>query len=232
MKAIFFLARTRFSFPMILILFVCIFAPAAYSDQGSHGLPSDTDPSAQYLFFLHNYYVEKNGPDKDCRYQDILKAFEEKGFIVISELRSGKIVPCTHGAKVAGQVNKLLESGVPPENIVVSGHSKGGVIALCAASLLENPRINYVIMAGCEIAPIKKYKMYPDFAKLKGRILSIYAGSDKIAGSCENAFSMTSEGIFSSEVKLASNAGHRLFFAPDEIWLSPVVEWIKKNGAS
>ncbi|WP_022665997.1 alpha/beta hydrolase [Desulfospira joergensenii] len=223
---------TRLSFLyswVCLVLALWVFVPGAFSRQASYEMPSDIDPSARYLFFLHNYYVEKNGPGGDCRYQDILRAFEEKGFTVISELRSGKIIPCTYAAVVTARVKTLLESNVPPRNIVVAGHSKGGVIGLCMASQLENSKIQYVIMAGCEIASVKKYKMYPDFRKLKGRILSIYAESDKIAGSCNQAFSHAAKGLSNTEIKLKSNAGHRLFFTPDDIWLSPMFEWIKRN---
>jgi len=66
-------------------------------------------------------------------------------------------------------------------------------------------------MAGCEIAPLVKFKMYPDFKKLNGRILSVYATSDSIAGSCEKAFSAASKGFSSTEIKLKSDAGHKLF---------------------
>lgn len=206
-----------------------VFIPTAISGQSSYDMPSSIDQTARYLFFLHNYYVEKNGPDGDCKYYDILKAFAEKGFVVVSDIRTGKIVPCTYAGKTAQQVNKLLTAGVPPQNITVAGHSKGAVITLCAASLLENPELNFVVMAGCEIAPIKKYKMYPDFNLLQGRMLSIFAASDTIAGSCKEAFSMASNGLSGTEVKLESDAGHKLFFTPADIWTTPVMKWINKS---
>jgi len=86
---------------------------------------------------------KKNGPDGDCKYNDILKAFADKGFVVISEVRTGKIVPCTYAQKVVKQVRTLLDSGVPPQNITVGGHSKGGVITLCVASELGNPKVSF-----------------------------------------------------------------------------------------
>ena len=146
----------------LLALFMSVYVPASYSGQSSYGMPSDIDPSAKYFFFMHNYYVEKNGPEGDCKYNDILKAFADRRFIVISEVRTGKIVPSTYAEKVVRQVRTLLDSGVPPQNITVGGHSKGGVINLCIASKLENPKVNFVVMAGCEIAAVKKLNMYPD----------------------------------------------------------------------
>ncbi len=173
--------------------------------------------------------MEKKGPEGDCKYNDILKAFADRGFIVVSEVRTGKIVPCTYAEKVVKQLRTLLDSGVPPQNITVGGHSKGGVISLCVASKLENPKINFVAMAGCEIATVKKFQMYPDFKNLKGRILSIYASSDSIANSCDATFSKASEELYDTEIKLNSDAGHKLFFTPKEIWLDPVIGWIN-NG--
>ena len=222
------------SFPIVFsiaffALCMTVYVLPSYSGQASYGMPSDIDPSAKYFFFLHNYYVEKNGPEGDCKYNDILKAFADRGFTVVSEVRTGKIIPCTYAEKLVRQLRTLLNSGVPPQNITVGGHSKGGVISLCIASKLENPKVSFVIMAGCEIAAVKKCKMYPDFKKLKGRILSVYASSDSIANSCEDAFSKASGELSDTEIKLKSDAGHKLFFTPKEIWLDPVISWIK-NG--
>jgi len=216
-------------FICLLIFFMLIQVPSALSGQSSYDMPTQIDPSEKYLFFLHNYYVETKGPDGDCRYKDILNAFSDQGFVVISEIRTGKIIPCTFATKVVQQVKTLLASGVPPQNIIVSGHSKGGVIGLCAASQLESSNVKFVIMAGCEISGIKKYKLYPDFTKLKGNILSVYAKSDLVAGSCKNSFSMASQGLAATEIEIESDAGHRLFFAPDQIWLAPVIEWINNS---
>jgi hypothetical protein len=211
---------------VFIVIVMTVFVPITFSGQSSYGMPSGIDQTAKYFFFLHNYYVEKNGPDGVCKYYDILKAFADQGFVVISEIRTGKIIPCTYAAKVVKQVNKLLNAGVPPENITVGGHSKGGVISLCIASALGNSKVNFIIMAGCEIEAVEKYNMYPDFKNLKGRILSIYATSDAVANSCSEAFSMSDKGLNGTEIKLESDAGHKLFFTPQEIWLVPIVNWI------
>ncbi len=205
--------------------------PCTSMGQTSYDVPTTIDPGARYFLFVHNYYVEKNGPLGDCKYHDILAAFADRGFIVISEVRTGKIIPCTYAEKVAKNVKTLLNAGVRPENITVGGHSKGGVITLCAASILNNEKINFVVMAGCEIAGIKKYNMYPDYSSLKGRMLSIYAVSDSIASSCKGAFAEASKGLSNKEIILKSDSGHRLFFSPMGIWIDPIVDWIK-NGRS
>ncbi|MDJ0623795.1 MAG: hypothetical protein QNJ17_12575 [Desulfocapsaceae bacterium] len=200
-----------------------------YSTQIFTTVPGAINTSAKYLFFLHNYYVEKNGPDGDCKYNDLLNTFADEGYVVISEVRQGKIIPCTYAEKITAEVKKLLDVGVPAKNIIVSGHSKGGAIALCVASQLNNENINYVIMAGCEIAGIKKHSMYPDFANLKGHILSVYAGSDTIAGSCSQSFTMAGVRLDAEEMVLTSEKGHRLFFSPDEVWSTPVLGWLNET---
>jgi hypothetical protein len=212
---------------LLLVLSALDCVSIAYAKQSSYDMPSTIDVSAEYLFFLHNYYVEKHGPDGDCKYYELLNDFADAGFTVISEVRSGKIIPCTYAQTIVRQINTLLDAGVPPENITVAGHSKGGVITLCVSSRLGNPKVNFVVMAGCEIRPI--LNTYPDYKTLKGRFLSIYASSDSVAGSCARVFSKVAEGISSTEVKLESDGGHRLFFKPDRIWLDPVINWIKQG---
>jgi hypothetical protein len=192
-------------------------------------MPETIDPNARYFLFLHNYYVEKNGPLGDCKYHDILASFAERGFVVISEVRKGKIIPCTYAEKTVGKVKTLLDAGVRPENITVGGHSKGGVITLCIASLLDNEKINFVVMAGCDIAGVKKHNMYPNFESLKGRMLSIYAASDSIADSCQDAFARAPKGLSSMEIILESEFGHQLFFTPLDVWIDPIVDWIDKG---
>ena len=71
----------------------------------------------------------------------------------------------------------------------------GGAIALWVASQLKNENINSVIMAGCEIADIKKHRMYPDFANIEGYILSMYVYSNNITGNCSQSFIMGGGGL-------------------------------------
>lgn len=214
---------------MMCLIFLLNFSFIAYGgEKASYSMPSSIDSSAKYLFFLHNYYVEKHGPDGDCKYYDILQAFADNGFTVVSEVRSGEIVPSTYAQKIVTQVNYLLDAGVIPENITVAGHSKGGVITLCVASQLENPKIGFIVMAGCEIKPLEPD--YPDFTRLKGNFLSVYALSDIIAGSCNEAFSKAIAGISNKEIKIKSDKGHKLFFQPENIWTKPVMAWLKERN--
>lgn len=187
--------------------------------------PSTINPSAHYLFFHHNYYVETKGPDGDCKYSDILKAFADMGFIVISEIRPKDVSVIDYSFKAAKDVQSLLDAGVPQENITVAGHSKGGVITIRVASLLEKAKLNYLVLAGFEIKALEK--AYPDFTRLKGNFLSVYASSDKVAGSGKAAFSKAREGLTAQEITLENAGGHQLFFKPADVWFEPVVVWLK-----
>lgn len=206
-----------------ILFFVAAFCmvPTAKSAEPSYDMPSTINLSASYLLFHHNYYVETKGVNGDCKYYDILKSFADKGYTVISEIRPKDVSVIEYSKKAAADVNKLLDAGVPPEKITVAGHSKGGVITLQVAALLQNPKINYAVLAGCGIKGLEKG--YPDFGALKGKFLSLYASSDKIAGSCGAAFTQA------REVVLDSPAGHQLFFKPVDVWIEPVVDWLKHN---
>jgi predicted esterase len=202
-----------------------LMATMAYAEQSQYGMPVVPAASAKYLFFFHNLYVETKGPEGDCKYYDILKTFTDKGFVVISELRPKDASVVEYARKGTANIQKLLDSGVPAENITVAGHSKGAVIAIQIASLLRKSKVNYVIMAGCGIKALEK--AYPNYSLLKGNILSIYATSDKIAGSCNQAFSQIKEGTTVKEIAVENAAGHQLFFKPVNAWVEPVISWLK-----
>jgi len=222
---------SRFILAMLIgctLLFLFAFTPVttASAENASYKMPATIDPSASYLFFHHNYYVETKGANGDCKYYDILKSFSDKGYTIISEIRPKDISVIEYGKKAAADVRTLLDAGVPPEKVTVAGHSKGGVITLQVAAQLKNPQISYVILAGCGIKALEKG--YPDFDTLQGSFLSLYAVSDKVAGRCGPAFSQNRDGFTAKEIVLDSPAGHQLFFKPVDVWIEPVAGWLKK----
>lgn len=218
---------TGMLFLTMFVISVSAFASTSLAASPSYSMPSTINASAKYLFFFHNLYVETKGTDGDCKYYDILKTFTDNGYIVISEIRPKDASIIEYAKKAVVNIQRLLDAGVPSENITVSGHSKGGVIAIQVASQLSKPKVNYVIMAGCAIKGLEK--AYPDYSRLNGNILSVYASSDKIAGSCNAAFSQSKNDVATKEIVLESAAGHQLFFKPTDVWLEPVMGWLKSN---
>jgi pimeloyl-ACP methyl ester carboxylesterase len=148
---------------------------------------------------------------------------------VISEARTGATDVGAYAKKVAAQIRQLLEKGVPPSQVTVIGHSKGGSIALIAASELQEEKLNFVIMAGCGKPGSGFGRSYQRFlderaARLRGRLLSIYDASDRIAGSCRAAIEKAAL-TESDEVVLETGRGHALFWSPEAVWLDEIVEW-------
>jgi len=163
------------------------------------------------------------------RYEVIVRAFSERGFLVFREARLKRVDVDAYAEEIAGRIRDLMSDGVPPENITVTGHSKGGMIALAVASKVGNEKINYVILAGCGREGTPFGRGYRDFLKgngdkIRGRILSLYDSSDRIAGTCREALGAAS-GVVSEEVVLHTGLGHGLFFSPDPRWVDRVVEW-------
>ena len=224
-----------------VLLFLCITAPV--TAKSSYKIPSNIDASAKYLFFMHGRIVEKLGPQGvhpkhpewgPHDYYGILKSFEEKRFTVISEERPKGTKAIKYSKKVAGQVRALLEAGVPPENITVSGFSKGGVMTLIVSTLLKNPKIKYVVLAGCcsnhpRFGSFYRKKVLSRAQDLQGQFLSIYDTVDDQCQTCEKEFKLAApETINSTEIKLKSGLGHGLFWTTREEWLEPMVSWINR----
>jgi pimeloyl-ACP methyl ester carboxylesterase len=198
-------------------------------------VPEAADPARRHLFYLHGAWIEQRGLERShprhgrYEYQAIVDALAERGFLVISEARTGATDVGAYAKKVAAQVRQLLEKGVPPSQVTVIGHSKGGSIVLIAASELREEKLNFVIMAGCGKPGSGFGRGFQRFleeraARLRGRLLSIYDASDGVAGSCRAAFEKAAL-TESDEVVLETGRGHALFWSPEAVWLDEVVEW-------
>lgn len=105
---------------LALVSFLVQPPSAIGADRAIHSdVPVKIDPSARYLFYLHNRAVEVQGrnaktPWGEYRYDDILGALADRGFVVISEARPATTQIGPYAAKIASQVNQLLAAGVPP----------------------------------------------------------------------------------------------------------------------
>lgn len=191
---------------------------------------------AVHLFYLHGGLVEQQGlpafHPKHGRYEyeKIIRAFEEKGFEVHHKVRT-QAPPQESAEGLARQVRGLIQSGVSPQNIVLAGFSKGGVIALMAAAKLGETQVRYVLMAACgeQIFMGNYARILEEVGpKLKGKFLSLYDSSDRGAQSCSGFFNRAPGPLQSQEKILHTGLGHGLFFAPRREWMEVVVPWIQK----
>jgi hypothetical protein len=224
----------------LLGLALSLFALAGSSSAAAVGeihsdLPEAIDPAKRHLFYLHGAWIEQGGLERlhpahgRYEYQAIVRALTERGFVVISEARKGETNAEAYAKKVAGQIRRLLEKGVPPSQVTVIGHSKGGSIALLAASELQEEKVSFAIMAGCGKRGNAFGRSFERFleeraARLRGRFLSIYDASDEVAGSCREAFERAAVAE-SAEVVLQTGLGHALFWSPRAAWIDEVVGW-------
>ncbi|MBC8338391.1 MAG: alpha/beta hydrolase fold domain-containing protein [Rhodospirillales bacterium] len=211
---------------------VLVFLAPAIAGAGSdydRPLPDEIDASKHYVFYLHGARIENQGPSDENKFYDILEALEAKGFVVIGEVREA-VKLMKSAKKVNKQVRRLLNAGVPPENILVAGHSRGGKIAMRAASLLRNPKVRYAVLASCGVIPgHTSYRNYKKFLggrakKMKGTFLSMWEKDDDTVGPCDAAMEKAGVETFEN-MMLTVGGGHQLFYKPQPSWVDPLVEF-------
>jgi len=204
-----------------------ILANNAMAENVFDDVPDEIEKSKIYIFYLHGSAEEDEGESE--KYEAAVDAIAGGKNIVISEVR-GDTDPNAYAQKIKGQVEKLLQAGVPKRNIAVTGYSKGAIISLAAAGAIQDPEIKYVLLAGCSETLNAKYSVDPAIAR--GRILAIYDADDDKFGSCKGIIP-GGDGVALKEKKLNTGKGHALFRIPKDKfisqWRDPLVKWAKKK---
>jgi len=182
------------------------------------------------IFYLHGKIVEDQGiPAIDTvqgygtyQYEEILNAFRQKKFTVISEVREKGTNPFDYARKLAQKIDSCIKKGIVPDQITVIGASKGAVIAMICSSYLGNKDVNFVFLAGCN----KDLLEGSQDIKLQGNILSIYEKSDDIGRSCA-AFKKRPSQIIPhyKEIELHTGLKHGFLYQPLPEWLIPAIKW-------
>lgn len=190
-------------------------------------VPSEIDTSKHYIFYLHGSTEEEEGSTE--KYEAAVEAIAGGKNWVISEVR-GDTDPNQYATKIKSQVTTLQQAGVPKRNITITGFSKGAIIALATAGVIQDPEQKYVLLAGCSEELNTKYSVDPAMAR--GRILAIYDKGDDKFGSCKGIVGK-GDGVTLKEKKLNSGKGHALFRIPKDKfiaqWRDPLVSWAKKK---
>ncbi len=189
------------------------------------GFTGAAQASEKYLFYTHGCCINKLGGGA---YETIAKELRKDGFNVIFELRDDDSNAAIQAAaaKIAERVQSLLAKGTAPEDITVSGYSLGSVISLFASIAIANPKVNYVLLAGCPGRGARSFDI--DYAKVQGRVLSIVDIKDDRFGSCKQRLP---ESVLQKEVEIDSGYGHPVFRYTDEknmkLWKEPLEAWAK-----
>jgi pimeloyl-ACP methyl ester carboxylesterase len=187
------------------------------------GQPGIAQAAERHLFYVHGCCIEKVG---SAAYEDIVKDLRASGFRVTFDVRrdDGDSEVKAYASKIAEQVKALLSGGAAPEDITVAGYSLGSVTAMHAASQVADPRVNYVLLAGCPGPGARRFDI--DYAKVQGRVLSITDSGDDRFGSCKGKLP---ESALRKEIVLDSGKGHAVFRQSDDgsvrLWKEPLEAW-------
>ena len=200
-------------------------------------VPETVNRNGLYLFFLHGRIVEDRGirPTSETygvyEYEKILETFQNKGFTVISESRPKNTNVWTYADQITGQIEILLDAGVPAQNITVAGASKGGAIAIVVSAKLQNKDLNYALIAACEETMVASLVDRGLF--LTGSVLSIFDTGDEFLTSCQVYFKESlAQGLGDfQEIALDLGRGHGFHYTPVKEWVEPVIDWAKRHGA-
>jgi hypothetical protein len=180
----------------------------------------------KHLFYSNGCCVEKyNVGGNDAT---IAKALRNSGFNLVFQSRTDDSDASIRSEveKIADQVKSMLSNGIAPEDITVSGYSLGSAITLFASIAIANPKVNYVLLAGCPGSGARSFGI--DYAKVQGRILSIIDTQDDRFGTCKN---LLPESVLQNEIAFTSGYGHAAFRKTDsenmKRWKEPLENWSK-----
>jgi hypothetical protein len=211
---------------LLLLLSVCLPAHAGII---STDVPKSPEPAKIYLIYLHGRIIENSGPrPTDSRYglydyPAVLEALSARGAVVISAQRPPDTDMNRYAGVVVSQVEALIDHGVPPENIVVTGFSKGGGIAIRASSFLRRPQVRFVLLAACAGDPSAHIR-------LTGQVLSVFEASDTLSGSCKSLAEQPERPNSFKEIEISTGRLHGAFYAPLPAWVNPVLDWVHGGG--
>ncbi|ENA1795685.1 alpha/beta hydrolase, partial [Flavobacterium psychrophilum] len=185
-----------------------------------------------YIFFLHNKFVEENDIEVEhpeygkAEYSEIIKEFEKDDFIVLSEKRKKNTDTKLYAEKIVSQIDSLLKIGVKANHISVIGISKGGYIAQYVSTIISNPNLNFVFIGCFQESDIENY---PEI-NYCGNILTIYEKSDFYGVSAIKRKTTSKLNINKfKELELNTNLKHGFLFKPLKEWIEPSKMWAKRN---
>lgn len=214
----------------ILILFFVVTTVNAQAASSEYAFPNSIDPAKRYVFYSHGFIVE--GEERTpihprwgvYDFPSVQKALDDDNYVLIAHHRPEGVSPIDYAKRLAGEVKQLITAGVPPQNITLTGFSRGGVITILASNELKNARVNVVILAGCAGLINRKRDI-----QLYGRVLSIYETSDDV-GSCNLLEARSRKLKEFKEIAITTGKEHGAFYRPMDEWVIPLKRWISESG--
>jgi len=218
-------------------LLAIILGACAGREPATGGKTDSIAPGARYVIYLHGRILQERQERRPhhsrfgtYEYDQILSAFRKHGFVVMSELRQADAGVEDYSRKVARQVGRLVDGGVPARRITVVGASMGGAIALSAAGHMHRADVNLAILAGCSpdlLAYLRRRGL-----GLSGHVLSFRESSDELAGSCRSLLDVPGSEKLSldDEIVLHTGLGHGFLYRPMPEWMDPLVAWADERA--
>lgn len=195
-----------------------------------NGVPEQLNTQARYVFYSHGYIVEGTNPTPvhprwgEYNYPGVLEALASTGAIVISEHRAKNTNPFDQANKLKQQVERLIASGIDPSHISLVGFSRGGFITAIASHYLNNPNLNFAILAACDqsLAANKDITLH-------GKLFTMFETSDSV-GSCNKIVARAGNRVTEfEEVSISTGLEHGAFYRPITQWVAPVNRWLTRE---
>jgi hypothetical protein len=184
----------------------------------------------EYIFFLHNRFLQEfehqavHPEYGKVEYQQILDAFKQQNFTVISEIRPKGTLANDYAKKVKHQIDSIIAKGVKTNHITIVGTSMGGYIAKEISAMMKSKTMKFVLIGCCsddeteiEETPI-----------IYGKVLSIFEQSDTLGRSCKLIIDKSGKSVSAfKEIELHTGLKHGFLYKALPVWLEPAMNWAK-----
>lgn len=210
----------------IFIIIIAFFSISVYGQKSEL-------KNKQYIFFLHNKFLEEHPSDEAhpkygiVEYEKVLHQLKDSGNVILFEKRKPNTDPAVYARKIKKQIDRLVKKGVKAENITVVGTSQGGYIAQYISYYEKNPELKFVFIgASFKDDSLEKDENF----RLYGKILSITEKTDDghVPLSQEQRFIRSDIKDF-KEIELNTGLNHGFLFKALDAWILPTKEWINRK---
>ncbi|AZA89908.1 Uncharacterised protein [Chryseobacterium nakagawai] len=210
----------------IFIIIIAFFSISVYGQKSEL-------KNKQYIFFLHNKFLEEHPSDEAhpkygiVEYEKVLHELKDSSNVILFEKRKPNTDPAVYALKIKKQINRLIKKGVKAGNITIVGTSQGGYIAQYISYYEKNPELKFVFIgASFKDDSLEKDENF----RLYGKILSITEKTDDghVPLSQEQRF-IRSEIKDFKEIELNTGLNHGFLFKALDAWILPTKEWINRK---